>query len=82
MNYLPDPKIGDKFRWLHDGSICRITAVKDNDIQINFVYETGPKMGNFGYTLQPQAIEKLQDDTAAPQEGKDVSTHGHYDEFF
>ena len=57
MNWLLDPKIGDRFRWGHDGSICRITAVKDNGVQLDFVYETGPQKWRRGYTLQPQDIE-------------------------
>jgi hypothetical protein len=54
--YLHDPKPGDKFRWA-DGVICRIIGVRDYGIQICFVYESGPRKGQWGYTLQPQDIE-------------------------
>ena len=57
MSWIPDAKVGDRFRWVGDGTICRITAFRDNDIQINFVYETGPRQGSRGYTLLPQDIE-------------------------
>jgi len=59
MNWIPNAKVGDKFRWLHDGTICKIIAFKDNDIQVDFTYETGPRAGSYGYTLLPQDIELL-----------------------
>ena len=59
MNWIPGAKVGDRFRWRRDGTICRIIRIKDNDIQINFIYETGPLKGQWGYTLLPQDVELL-----------------------
>ncbi len=59
MSWLVDPKIGDRFRWRQTGVICKIITIKDNGVQLNFVYETGPNKGQWGYTLQPQEIEAL-----------------------
>jgi len=59
MNWLGDAKVGDRFRWRHDGTICRIIAIKDHGIQIDFVYETGDQKGQQGYTLLPQDVEIL-----------------------
>jgi len=59
MNWIPNAKVGDKFRWLHDGTICKIIAFRDNTAQVNFSYETGPHAGGHGYTLLPADIELL-----------------------
>lgn len=57
MNWLGDVKVGGKFRWLHNGVVCRVVGVKDHGIQIDFVYETGDQKGQQGYTLLPQDVE-------------------------
>ena len=37
--------------------ICRITGLYDGDIEVHFVYESGPSKGSRGYTLLPQNVE-------------------------
>jgi hypothetical protein len=59
MHWIPEAKVGDKFRWMSSGVICRITAFKDNGIQMEFIYETGKNKGQWGYTLLPQDVELL-----------------------
>jgi hypothetical protein len=59
MNWLPNAKIGDHFRWIATGVVCRIDRFKDNDIQVDFTYMTGPHKGSFGYTILPQDVELL-----------------------
>jgi hypothetical protein len=59
VNWIPDAVIGDRFRWLDSGVICRITRFRDADIEVHFVYESGPQKGQPGYTIMPQDIEML-----------------------
>lgn len=55
MNWIPDAKVGDKFRWNRTGEICTITGFKDHGVQVHYQYEDG----RWGYTLLPQDIELL-----------------------
>jgi len=57
MNWIPDAKVGDRFRWRGSDIICRITRIKD--IAVYFDYEVGPRSGSWGYTSLPQDIELL-----------------------
>lgn len=55
MNWLPNIKVGDKFRWLHDGEVCQVTWL--DDIDVGFVRVSGERVGSHGYTTLPQDIE-------------------------
>ncbi len=57
MNWLPTAKVGDRFRWRGDGTVCRITEIDECDIY--FMRETGDWAGQRGYTTVPQDVELL-----------------------
>ena len=59
MNWIPDAVVGDRFRWLDNDVICRITGFRDANIDVHFIYESGPFKGQHGYTSLPQDIELL-----------------------
>lgn len=65
MNWLVGAEVGDVFRWLRDGTMCRITEFRDDEVR--FVYVNGRLTGRWGYTLLPQdvqlasAVERLAD---------------------
>lgn len=59
FNWIPSSRVGDYFKWDHDGTVCRITSLRDADLDVHFVRVTGPRKGQYGYTTLPQDIELL-----------------------
>lgn len=55
--YLLGAKVGDHFRWEHDGAICRIRRFgAGDDLNVFFVYVTGEHQNSQGHTTLPQAV--------------------------
>lgn len=57
MNWIPEAKVGDKFRWDIDRVICKITRFKGIDVY--YTIESGPRKGSWAWTTLPQNIELL-----------------------
>ncbi|MGD9725482.1 MAG: hypothetical protein AB7L09_00385 [Nitrospira sp.] len=56
---MVEAKAGGLFRWNNcfDRAVCRISWVSGLDV--GFVYETGPRKGESGYTTAPQDVTML-----------------------
>lgn len=54
MNWIPEAKVGDRFRWCDSRMICKITRIEDIDIY--YIYETGVRKGWWALTTLPQDI--------------------------
>ena len=57
MNWLPDARVGDVFRWRGDSKLYKIIGEKDCDIYFHHLDEKGRDIGKWGYTTLPQDVE-------------------------
>jgi hypothetical protein len=61
VNYLAHIKVDELFQWCKTGDVCRVTSIRDADLEIHYVYTTGKYAGLRGYTVLPQDVIQVFD---------------------
>ena len=57
-----DLDVGDRFRWKGQNTVYRVVELKDYGVQVNWVVDSGPDKGRWGYTFIDQPdLEKVND---------------------